>query len=92
MLTSDIINSVKQCFMSMAVSKLHCVRCAIPAVNHYRSTLWNGALGSVDLLQETQDSSRFIGNTVIRPAQVLIVPDTPRRLSLYKKHQIIKQN
>lgn len=46
------------------------------------SSVFNGALGAVDLLKEPEDTTRLVGNAVVRPAQVLIVPYIPQGIFL----------
>lgn len=79
-------------FMSVGLGKVLHLICAIchnvcplsvlPAVDHNWPGVWNGALRAVDLLQEAEHAPRLVGNTVVRPAQVLVVPDIPHRLPL----------
>lgn len=63
-------------------STLHIGTEVVPAVDDDGSGVWNGALGAVDLLQEPEDAAGLIGHPVVRPAQVLVVPDVPQRLLL----------
>lgn len=46
------------------------------------SRVWNGALFAVDFLEEPEDATGLVGHPVVRPAQVLVVPDVPQRLLL----------
>lgn len=64
----------------------------VPAVDDDGSGVWNGALCAVDLLQEPEDATRLVGHPVVRPAQVLIVPDVPHRLLLQQEQIISKTN
>ena len=59
-----------------------CTLCVLPAVDHNGPGVSNGGLRAVDLLQEAEHAPRLVGNTVVRPAQVLVVPDIPHRLPL----------
>lgn len=36
----------------------------------------------IDLVQEAEDTPRLAGDTVVRPAQVLVVPDLPHQVPL----------
>lgn len=54
----------------------------LPAVDDNGSSVWNATLSAVDFLQEPQDPTRFIWHAVVRPAQVLVMPDVPQRLPL----------
>lgn len=72
----------KKMKIEYACSVRLCMHCELPAVDYDRSGIWNGVLSSVNLFQKVQNSPWFIGHTVIRPAQVLIVPDISGSLLL----------
>lgn len=55
---------------------------ALPAVDHDGAGVRNGVLSAVHLLQETQDPPGLVRDPVVRPAQILVVPDGPGRLVL----------
>ena len=40
----------------------------------------------VDLVQEAEDTPRLAGDPVVRPAQVLVVPDLPNQVPLGQGH------
>lgn len=56
----------------------------VPAVDDNGSSILNGALCAVDFLQEPEDAAGLVGDAMVRPAQVLVVPDVPQRLLLHK--------
>lgn len=47
----------------------------VPAVDDHGSGTLQLSLFGVDLVEEAQDASRLLGDAVIRPAHVLVVPD-----------------
>lgn len=49
--------------------------CIVPAVDDHGSGILKLSLFSVDLKKEAQDASRLLGDAVIGPADVLVVPD-----------------
>lgn len=64
-----------------------CLVFFLPAVDDYGPSLWNSCLGPIDLLQKAQNPSRLVGHAMVRPAQVLVVPDVPGRLPLFAENQ-----
>lgn len=57
-------------------------RSGIPAMDDHRSSVGELHLLGVDLREEAEDASWLAGHAVVRPAQVLVLPDGPRRLRL----------
>lgn len=53
-----------------------------PAMDQNRSRIWDALLLLVDLVKEAEHSSWIAGYTVVRPAQVLVVPDLTHSLTL----------
>lgn len=49
--------------------------CLVPAVDDHGSSICKLSLFSVDLGEEAQDAARLLGDAVIGPAHVLVVPD-----------------
>ena len=47
-----------------------------PAVDHHWSGVGKHLLFGVDLSQEAEDPAGLLGDPVVGPAQVLVVPDT----------------
>lgn len=68
-----------------------CCASTVPAVDDNGPSVWNAALGAIDLLQEPEDTTGLIGHPVIWPAQVLIVPDVPWPLLLWERYSKTKR-
>lgn len=49
--------------------------CVPPAVDDHGSSICKLGLFSVDLSEEAQDATRLLGDAVVGPADVLVVPD-----------------
>lgn len=43
----------------------------------------------VDLVQEAEDAPRLAGDTMVRPAQVLVVPDLPHQVPLHRVQESV---
>lgn len=43
----------------------------------------------VDPVQEAEDTPRLAGDPMVRPAQVLVVPDLPNQVPLGRKHRSV---
>lgn len=59
--------------------------CLVPAVNNNGSGVKDGTLSAVDFLEEPENATGIVGDPVVRPAQVLVMPDVPQRLLLQKQ-------
>lgn len=58
-----------------------------PAVHDDGSRVRQTLLPLVDLIQEAEDTPRLAGDAMVRPAQVLIVPDLPNQVPLGRVHR-----
>lgn len=54
----------------------------VPAVDDHGAGLGVFSLFSVDLCEEAEDSARLLGDAVVRPAEVLVVPNGTGELGL----------
>lgn len=60
---------------------------ASPAVHNDGPGMRQTLLPLVDLVQEAEDTPRLTGDPVVRPAQVLVVPDLPNQVTLDQGHR-----
>ena len=56
--------------------------CLVPAVDDHGPNVGIFSLFSVDLSEEAEDAAWLLGDTMVRPAQVLVVPDGTRMFGL----------
>lgn len=59
--------------------------CILPAVDDHGSGIRKLGLFSVDLREEAQDATRLVGDAVVGPADVLVMPDDARVFPLWER-------
>lgn len=59
--------------------------CILPAVDDHGSSICKLGLFSVDLREEAQDATRLVGDAVVGPADVLVMPDDAAVLGLWER-------
>lgn len=63
-----------------------------PAVDDHGSGTVNFCLLVVDLVEEAEDAARLLGDTVVGPAQVLVVPNGATLVWLYREREGRRRN
>jgi hypothetical protein len=64
----------------------HC--CYSPTVHNNGPCMRQTFLPLVDLVQEAQDTPGLAGDPVVRPAQVLVMPDLPNQIRLGQGYRV----
>lgn len=59
--------------------------CVLPAVDDHGPSVRKLGLFSVDLREEAQDAARLVGDAVVGPADVLVVPDDAAVFPLWER-------